>query len=356
MYKFKKISIIATVLVSGVLLFSGCGNKIKEQMDLAIKYLNSGKYNEAKSELDGILKEDSSNSEAKLLENIISDFESSKKLYDDGKFNKANDEIAKIPKEYSNYNIKNDVEKLKESISEKMNEIKEVDNKINDINKLINNGKLDEAKKELDELKNKNLTTDESNKIKDLENDLNKKVDEKNKEEKILKEKKQKELEQKKKVEENSKKVTDKQTITKKKEINTNKNSKNNKNTNENKSKPYVYVNKELGLQMTIPANWKGLYTIKSDDKGIYLSVKHIKSNPNLRQGFLFAVTKRSKMDDESIMDSVGRKRYVESNGVTYIIWGGTGVTMGDDNPDWGIYLRLSREKYSVAETVKAID
>ncbi|MGG7099103.1 hypothetical protein [Clostridium sardiniense] len=350
--KLKKISIISAVFLSGILFFSGCSNKVKEQMDLAMNYLNSGKYNEAKNELEVVLKENSNNSEAKLLIEIISDFETAKKLFDDGKINKANEEVLKIPKEYSNYDIKNEIENLKSSINKRLEEIKQFNNNLDKVHKLISDGKLEEAKKGIDNIKNENLTTDQVKKVKDLEDSLNKKIDEKKREEKLLKEKKQKELEEKKKEEE-----IVKQNTPKKKETNINsKNEKgSNSNSNKNQSKSYVYVNNELGLQMTIPASWNDLYTIKSDNDGIYLSVKHKKSNPNLRQGFLFAVTKRSPMDDEDHMDSVGRKRYIKAKGVAYIIWGPTGLTMGEDNPDWDIYRRLNHQKYSVADTVKAI-
>lgn len=344
----KRITIISFFMLGALMLF-GCGNKIKEQMDLAKQYLNSGKYSEAKTELNSILKEDSNNSEAKLLVDIITKFDNAKQDFDNKEFDKANKEISEIPEEYQKYNIKNDIEKLKEDIKKNLDEIKEIDKKINNISKLISDGNLDEAKQQLNQFEKDELNENQKKKIEDLKDSLNKKIDDKKKEEKLLKEKKQKELEQKKKEEENSKKETIKRNTSNRKEKNSN------SNANKNQSKPYVYINKELGLQMTIPASWKGLYTIKSDNNGIYLSVKHIKSNPNLKQGFLFAVTKRNKNDDESIMDGVGRKRYVKAKGINYIIWGPTGLTMGEDNPDWNTYIRLVHETYGVAETIKAI-
>lgn len=356
---FKKISIISIVFLSGILVFSGCSNKIKKQMDLAINYLNSGKYSEAKKELDGVLKEDSTNSEAKLLTEIINDFETANELFNNRDFNKANEEISKIPKEYVNYNIKNDIEKLKSNVNKSLDEIKEFNSNLDKINKLINDGKLDEAKKEIEDLKNKDVTVDEDKKLNDLTNALNKKLDEKAKEEKILKEKKQLELEQKKKAEEVSKKEKEatKQTVAKKREIYTNNNSKNNENTDEDKSKPYVYRNTKLGLQMTIPASWKGLYTIKSDNDAISLWVKSQKGKfKHSDGGFLFAVTKYKSKEDEDFEDTVGNKRFVIAKGIKYIIGGPTGVTMSQDNPDWNIYLRLNHEKHSVADTIKAIE
>ncbi|WWU66857.1 hypothetical protein QJR26_18890 (plasmid) [Clostridium baratii] len=80
--KFKNIYAIILIMVSGILILSGCGNKIKKQMENAINDINSGKYSEAKNEIDTILKEDSNKSEANLLNNIISNFENAKKLYE----------------------------------------------------------------------------------------------------------------------------------------------------------------------------------------------------------------------------------------------------------------------------------
>lgn len=120
-------------------------------MEKAINNINSGQYSEAEKELETILKEDSSNSEinseANVLISIINSFEDAKKLYENKEYNKANEEISKIPNEYSNYNIKSDVDDLRENINKKLEEIKLIDNKINELSKLINDEKLDDSSK-----------------------------------------------------------------------------------------------------------------------------------------------------------------------------------------------------------------
>ncbi|WP_338631942.1 hypothetical protein [Clostridium baratii] len=195
--KFKNIYAIILIMVSGILILSGCGNKIKKQMEKAINDINSGKYSEAKNEIDTILKEDSNKSEANLLNNIISNFENAKKLYEDKEYIKANEEISKIPNEYSNYNIKSDVDDLKENINKKLDEIKQIDNKINELSKLINDGKLDDASKKINEFKDKELTETQNKKLNDLKDKLNKKIEQKKAEEKKAKEEQKKREEEK---------------------------------------------------------------------------------------------------------------------------------------------------------------
>lgn len=106
---------------------------------------------------------------------------------------------------------------------------------------------------------------------------------------------------------------------------------------------------------MTIPASWRGLYKIESDNEGIYVWVKPQKGNSDSNQGFLFSILKKG-VANEDFMDNVGSKRYVKAKGITYVIGGPTGLGMSESNPDFNIYLKLSREKYSVASSVKTID
>lgn len=347
--KIKNISFIALVFFGGLLILAGCGNKIKRQMEKAINYINSGQYSEAKKELETILKEDSSdsetNSEANILISIINSFEDAKKLYENKEYNKANEEISKIPNEYSNYNIKSDVDDLKENINKKLEEIKQIDNKINELSKLINDGKLDDASKKIIEVKDKELTETQNKKLNDLKEKLNKKIE-------------QKKTEEKKKREEERKLKIEKQ-----KEENLKKNSSNSKTTKNNKvtnntqnQKDIQYVNKKLGIQITFPASWRGLYTIKSYDNGIGVFMKAQEPYMYAGEGFLFSVTEYKSAEDAEFKDTVGNKRFVTAKGKKYIIGGPTDFPIGDGEKNRALYLRLSKEKSSVASTIKAIE
>ncbi|KJU73181.1 hypothetical protein [Clostridium baratii] len=340
----KKGLAISLIFFSGALIITGCGNNIKKQMDKAVNDINSGQYSDAKNELDIILKEDSSNSEAKLLISIIDNFENAKRLFENKEYIKANEEISKIPAEYSDYNIKDDITSLKNDINKKLDEIKQIDNKINELSNLINDGNLDDASKKINEFKGKELTETQKKKIDDLKGLLNKKIEQKKKEED-----RKRELEEKKKEEERKRKL-EIERQNKQKEENIKKNSSSNKNT----SKPYVYVNKNLGLQMTFPASWKGLYRVESDNNGIYVYVKPQQSefNESTGSGFLFSITKKGVLYEDH-MDAI---RYVKAKGITYFVASQTGVTVSETSPELGLYLKLNRSKYEVTKTIKAIE
>lgn len=182
--KIKNIFVTTVVFCCFILVLAGCGNKTKQQMEEAINDFNSGHYSQAKEELNTILKEDSNNSEANLIVSIIDNFENAKKLYDNKEYDKSNEEISKIPGEYNKYNIKSNVDDLKENINKKLDEIKQIDNKMNELSNLIDDGKLDDASKKINEFKDKELTEIQNKNLTDLNDKLNKKIEQKKEEEK----------------------------------------------------------------------------------------------------------------------------------------------------------------------------
>ncbi|HFD2038365.1 hypothetical protein [Clostridium perfringens] len=182
--KIKNIFVTTVVFCGFVLVLAGCGNNIKKQMEKAMNDFNSGHYSEAKEDFNMILKEDSSNSEANLIVSIIDNFENAKKLYENKEYDKSNEEISKIPGEYNKYNIKSDVDDLKENINKNLDEIKQIDNKMNELSNLIDDGKLDDASKKINEFKDKELTEIQNKNLTDLNDKLNKKIEQKKDEEK----------------------------------------------------------------------------------------------------------------------------------------------------------------------------
>ncbi|WP_415287818.1 hypothetical protein [Clostridium perfringens] len=188
--KIKNIFVTTVVFCGFVLVLAGCGNNIKKQIEKAMNDFNSGHYSEAKEEFNMILKEDSSNSEANLIVSIIDNFENAKKLYENKEYDKSNEEISKIPGDYNKYNIKSDVDDLKENINKKLDEIKQIDNKMNELSNLIDDGKLDDASKKINEFKDKELTEIQNKNLIDLNDKLNKKIEQKKDEEKNTQNKK----------------------------------------------------------------------------------------------------------------------------------------------------------------------
>lgn len=351
--KFKSIYAIILIMFSGILILSGCGNKIKKQMETAINDINSGKYTEAKKEIDTILKEDSNNSEANVLNNIISGFENAKKLYEDKEYSKANEEISKIPSEYSKYNIKNDIENLKSNINKKLDEIKQIDSKINDLNKLINDGKLDEANKKLSELKDRYITEEQNKKINELKGKLDKKIEQKKAEEKKAKEEQKKREEEKKLEIEKQKKQTEENL---KKNSSNSKITKNNKEKNNAKNQGNIhYVNNNFGIQMELPASWRGKYYVRESGNTISFIYKTPK-NKNVI-GILLYIEKLNKNynRDEIMMDDLEIK---EINGVKYAIGGSTDIgTNAYDMGEFEIYKeynKLEKERGLIYRTIRS--
>lgn len=356
--KIKNISVVSAVFLCFILVLAGCGNKIKRQMEKAINDINLGKYSEARKELETILKEypsnSETNSEVNKLISIINSFEDAKKSYEDREYSKANEEISEIPNEYSNYNIKSDVDNLKENINKKLDEIKQIDNKINELSKLINDGKLDDASKKINEFKDKELTETQNKKLNDLKDKLNKKIEQKKAGEKKAKEE-QKKKEEERKLEGDRQKKQKEENL--KKNYSNSKTTKNNKVTNSTKNqKDIQYVNKKLGIQITFPASWRGLYTIKSYNNGIGVFMKAQEPYVYDGEGFLFSVTEYKSAEDAEFKDTVGNKRFVTAKGKKYIIGGPTDVPIGYGEKNRVLYLNLNKEKYSVANTIKAIE
>lgn len=341
--KFKNLSIITALVFSGTLVLSGCTSKIKTQTTKAINDINSGKYTEAKKEIDAILKKDSNNSEAHLLGNIISNFENAKKLYENKEYSKANNEISKIPNEYNNYNIKRDIKDLKNNIDKKLDEAKELDNKIKKLNKLINDEKLNEASKSLSKIKDKYITEEQKKTLNDLKDKLDKKIQEKKEKEKI---EEQKKLELKK---QNNSKA---QSINK-----TYSNSKSGKITKSSQNQGNIhYVNTTLGIQMQLPASWRGKYYVREVNNTISFIYKTPR-NKNV-VGALLYIEKLNKNynKDEIMMDDLFIK---EINGAKYAL--GTSTDIGTNAYDLGEfeiykeYRNLKSQKNLVYETVRAI-
>lgn len=336
----KKGLAISLIFFSGALIITGCGNNIKKQMDKAVNNINSGQYSDAKNELDIILKEDSSNSEAKLLISIIDNFKNAKRLFENKEYIKANEEISKIPAEYSDYNIKYDIISLKNDINKKLDEIKQIDSKINELSNLINNGNLDDASKKINEFKDKELTETQKKKIDDLKGLLNKKVEQKKAEEKKA------QKEQKKREEENLKKNSSNSKATKNNKVTLNIQNQGN----------IKYVNKNFGIQMELPSSWKGLYRVETDNDGIYVYVKPQKSEYVLSaEGFLFSIVKKNIFDESSTW-SPEWKRYIKAKGETYVIVAPNEYSMRRNHPDWDIYYKLQLDVGKIIKNIKAIE
>ena len=89
-------------------------------MEEGINNLNNGKYEEAEGDFNNVLELNKENKEAENLVNIIENYFEAKKSFDNNDINSANTFVEKIPSNYTDYKIKDDVDKLKGEIKIKI--------------------------------------------------------------------------------------------------------------------------------------------------------------------------------------------------------------------------------------------
>jgi tetratricopeptide (TPR) repeat protein len=116
-----------------------------------------------------------------------------------------------------------------------------------------------------------------------------------------------------------------------------------------------IYINEKLGFSITFPDSWKGKYTIEEKDNGIRVCYKPKTNIQDQGSGFLFTVLKNTpELSDH--LDTVSDKmRYFKAKGVTYIIGGPTDMPFDSNHPEFQTYLKMTREKAQVVETLKGL-
>jgi hypothetical protein len=315
-------------------------SNINKELYAGIESLNSEDYEKSKNDMENVLKLDSNNKEAKIIIDIINCYENSKKYFDEGNLNGAEEEINKIPSDYSKYNIQDKVDKLKEEIKTKKDNINKINEQLNSISSLINKKEFKKASEEIGKVEIKNGTKEQEEKLEGYKNTANEGI-------------KKIELEEKKKREEEAKKKEEERKAAEKKtqESNSNKVTTQNKtNVNSNNSSIY-YENKELGLSMTFPASWRGRYYIISDGKEGMTVMMKLKQTSEEEAGILFCIESE---DMYRILDGV---RTIQSkNGIKYYAGRQTGMTVSEYNPQLQEYRAMSREAYNVLTTIKPIN
>lgn len=301
------ITSIILIVVASSLLF-GCNSKeIKKNMESGVNNLNCRHYKEALENFNNVLKLDKENKEAESLKAIINNYEEAKKNFEENNLSKANELIEEIPSKYNNYKIKDDIEKLKDEIKIKEDNIKNINNNLNLISNLLDNNKLYEVKDKINNIKMQDATKEQKEKLDKLKITFNKKIEEE-----------KKKLEEQKKKEEKLKQEEKKAKEEKAKNnniVNSNENRKkiDSINTEKTSSSNIHYVNKELGIQMELPGDWKGHYEVYEYNEGKLKGVnfEFVSDGKNTRQP-LYCIARRLK---NNTLDSI---RYKTINGVDY--------------------------------------
>lgn len=335
--------LVTTIILIGVassLLFGCNSKKIKEKMESGINNLNSGKYEEAVTDFNDVLKLDKNNKEAENLVSITTNYEEAKKSFENNDLKSANTFIEKIPSDYTNYKIKDNIEELKNDIKVKSDNIKKTDKELSDVSNLLVNNKLDEARKKLLNINMKDANKDQKEKADKIVKQLNEKLEEQKKQEEERKIEQQKKIQQEKKIKEEQLRKEESE----KNEVNKKSVSKNRSTTSNN----IHYENRELGLQMELPADWRGHYKVEEFDDGVTFELIN-KEGKRIQP--LYCIQKRLK---NNTMDAI---RYKTINGVDYAM--GYAPVLFIDTQDTELYNqfeRLHNEAELIRETIRGLN
>lgn len=113
------IIVFAILMFGELMLKSNNPNTEYSHIELAQVYIKEKNYTKAIEELNSELKENPKSVEGTSLRNIVQNYISAKKLYDEGKYSESKNTLSNIDKNYVKYKyIKDDVDYLTASINE----------------------------------------------------------------------------------------------------------------------------------------------------------------------------------------------------------------------------------------------
>lgn len=313
-------------------------NVINKELYAGIEAMNIDDYEKSKKDMERVLEKDSNNTQAKDILEIINKYEISEKNFEKGNFYKAEEELNKIPEDYLKYNIKDKINSLKRSIEEKKEQINRINGQLTDINNLIEKNEFKKAKEWLGKIEINEGIEEQRKKIDKYKITIDegiKKIE--------LEEKKKLELEEKKKEEEEKK-------LQEKKIQEANVSSEINKNNTGINNQGIYYENKELGLSMTFPANWRGKYRIVSYGKdGVTIMMK-LNQTVGGGEGRLISIMSENTYSN---LDSV--KIIQSNNGRKYYVGTPLDFPISESNPQINEFKTMTKEAYSVIQGVKGI-
>ncbi|MGG7161875.1 hypothetical protein [Clostridium baratii] len=154
----------------------GCASRVNKYIQEGKLALNNAEYSDAMDDFNKALNEDKENNEAKNLRDIIIKYNEAKSLYEENNLEEALKSIESTPKEYEDYNIRNDLGELKDKIRIKLGNKEKVDEEIENAQNLIKNNEYREAKDTLKIIRNKDLTSTQEEKIEDIMGIINKNI------------------------------------------------------------------------------------------------------------------------------------------------------------------------------------
>lgn len=165
----KKITILLVAMLSFLLVSCGTNGTSKKAVEEGKIAAASKEYEKARDLFKLAVDEDSKNSEAKLLLDLLNDYIDLTELVNTGEFDKVDELISNIEKNEKMELIKDDFQKTKDSISEAKDKIGKYSDEITNIENLLKDGNIDEAKSlattKLEEVKGIKALEDKLNSI-----------------------------------------------------------------------------------------------------------------------------------------------------------------------------------------------
>ncbi|MCI9978122.1 DUF1311 domain-containing protein [Clostridioides difficile] len=169
MNKIKTIIVVSLLAISMV----GCGNstakKAIEQGKLAMA---SKEYDKALASFQLAVDEGSKDEEILNISEIIEKYNEANNIFKEGKIEEAKKIVDEINEEYKKYAIKDDIETLKKSIEDNHKVAKEIKSEIDKLSNLVEEKKYDEANNVISSLEGKELTEEQINKVSEMKNKI----------------------------------------------------------------------------------------------------------------------------------------------------------------------------------------
>ena len=154
-----KKKLLVIIISSVAVFFVGCGNSMVEKSFEKLKsFIENKEYEKAITSLEMILDKDKENEEANRLYEIIDSYQKAKEAFEENDFEEAEEILDSIDKEYKNYPIKDDIDKLKKDLEGNSNEDSKSE-EINNKEEEEKNEKEDEQYEEEQELAFNNITS-----------------------------------------------------------------------------------------------------------------------------------------------------------------------------------------------------
>ncbi len=164
--------VILTLLCLTITLLCACSNTAQKAIEQGKLSIASGDYQTALNSLELAKNEGARGDSLDDMISIIKNYVEAKEAYDEDNIDGANEALNKITQDYSEYAIKNDIEKLKSDIAAKQSTMGDVDMQIAGTKKLLASGDYVSVKANISELYTKNLTEYQKNQVDELNETL----------------------------------------------------------------------------------------------------------------------------------------------------------------------------------------